>query len=72
MTAGAPKSHSNVTITVFNTAHMLPKNLRFEHGGAKLASCPGRHLTSLRPWMGHRTLTFLDHLPMFLLLKQLM
>ena len=23
-----------------------------EHGGAKFASCPGRHLTSLRPWLG--------------------
>ena len=22
----------------------------FEHGGAKLVSCPGHHLTSLRPW----------------------
>jgi len=28
---------------------LLPKDLRFEHRGAKLASCPGRHLTSLRP-----------------------
>ena len=26
-----------------------PKDLRFEHGGDKLASCPGRYLTSLRP-----------------------
>ena len=26
----------------------LPNELRFEHGGVKLASCPGRHLTSLR------------------------
>jgi len=25
------------------------KDLRFEHGGAKLASCPRCHLTSLRP-----------------------
>jgi len=25
------------------------KDLRFEHGGAKLVSCPRRHLTSLRP-----------------------
>jgi len=31
---------------------MLPKNLSFEHGDAKLASCPGRHLTSLRPCLG--------------------
>jgi len=29
--------------------HLLPKELSFEHGGAKPASCPGRHLTSLRP-----------------------
>jgi len=34
----------------FNTVQLLPKDLRFEHGGAKLVSCPGRHLTSLRPW----------------------
>ena len=33
--------------------NLLPKDVRFEHGGAKLASCPGRHLTSLRPW-SHR------------------
>jgi len=46
---GAPKSPNNVTSTVFNTVHLLPKDRRFEHGGAKLASCPGRHLTSLRP-----------------------
>jgi len=34
-------------------AHLLPKDLKFEHGGAKFASCPpGRHLTSLRPLWG--------------------
>jgi len=33
----------------FNTVNLLPKELRFEHGGAKLASCPGRYLTSLPP-----------------------
>jgi len=37
--------------TSFNKAHFFPKDLRFEHGGAKLASCPGRHLTSLRLWL---------------------
>jgi len=31
-----------------STAHLLPKDLRFEHGGAKLVSCTERHLTSLR------------------------
>jgi len=43
---GGPKSH-NVISTFFNTIHLLPKGLRFEHGGAKPVSCPRRHLTSL-------------------------
>jgi len=34
-----------------STAHLLPEDLRVEHGGAKLTSCTGRHLTSLRPCM---------------------
>jgi len=34
---------------LFATADLLPKDLRFEHGGAKLATCPGRHQTALRP-----------------------
>ena len=46
---GAPKSPNNVTSTSFKTEHLLPKDLRFEHGGTEPASCPGRHLTSLRP-----------------------
>jgi len=33
----------------FKTVHLLPKDLRFEHGGAKLVSCPRRHLTTLHP-----------------------
>jgi len=37
----APKSPNNVTRTFFNTVHLLPEDLRFENGGAKLASCPG-------------------------------
>jgi len=44
---GAEKVH-NITSTFFNTVHLLCKNLRFEHGGAKLASCPGSHLTLSR------------------------
>jgi len=44
-----PKSPNNVTSAFFNTVNFLPNDLRFEHGGAKLASCPGRRLTSLRP-----------------------
>jgi len=33
----------------FNAVNLLPKDLRFEHGGVKIASCPGRNLTLLRP-----------------------
>jgi len=44
----ATKSPNNVTSTFFSATHLLPKDLRFQHGGAKLASCPGHHLTSLR------------------------
>jgi len=50
-TVGAPKSLNNVTSTSFNTVHLLPKDVRFEHGSAKLASCPVYHLTSLSPWL---------------------
>jgi len=48
---GAPNSPNNITSTFFNEVHLLPRDLRFEHGDAKLVSCPGRHLTSLRPWV---------------------
>ena len=34
------KSHSSVISTFFRTVHLLPKDLRFKHGGAKLIS-PG-------------------------------
>jgi len=46
---GSLKSPNNVTSTFFNRVHLLPKDVRFEHGGAKLTSSPGRHLTSLCP-----------------------
>jgi len=39
--------------TFFNTVHLLPKNLQFEHGAAKLVSYPGRHKTSVRPCLCH-------------------
>jgi len=48
ITMRVPKCPKNVTSTFFNTVNLLPKELRFQHGAAKLASCPGRHLTSLR------------------------
>jgi len=56
----APKSPSNVTNTFCNTDCLLPKDLKFEHGGAKLASGPGRNLTSLRPWLHHKVLLHLS------------
>ena len=37
-------SQCKTASTFFNTVHLLP-------GGAKLVSCPGRHLTSVRPWL---------------------
>jgi len=45
----APKCPDNVTSTFFSAVNLLPKDLRFEHGGAERVSCPGRHLTSVRP-----------------------
>jgi len=46
---GASKSPNSVTSTFFNTVNLLPKKLRFKYGDAKLASCPGRYRTKLRP-----------------------
>jgi len=48
----APKRPNNVTSTFFNAAHLLPKDLRFEHKGAKLQTCllsraPSNFVTSL-------------------------
>ena len=50
---GAPKSPNSVTSTFFNTVHLLLKDLRFEHGGTKLASCHGCNLTSLHLCYDH-------------------
>jgi len=49
MTAAPPKSSNNGASTFFNTVTFLTTST-FEHRSAKLASCLGRHLTSLRPW----------------------
>jgi len=46
---GALKSPNNVASSFFNTIHLLPKDVECEPRGAKLASCPGRHLTLLHP-----------------------
>jgi len=45
---GALKSPNSVTITFFNTVHLLPKDLSFEYGGTNLAAGHRRHLSSLR------------------------
>jgi len=50
VTVGPPKSLNNVTSTFFNAVHW----------GAKLASFPGRHLTSLRPWPRGKSRTALS------------
>jgi len=47
----APKSPNNVTSIFFNTCICFRKTSGSNKGGAKLTSCPGRHLTSLRPWV---------------------
>ena len=36
---GSPKSHNNVTSTFFKTVHLLPKDLRFEHGQGGRQTC---------------------------------
>jgi len=46
---GGRRNVSTMSQVLSSTAYLLPKDLRFEHGGAKLVSCSGRHLTSLRP-----------------------
>jgi len=51
MTAVGAENPNNITSTFFNTVHLLPNDLKFEHGGAKLTCCPGRHQTSLRPYV---------------------
>jgi len=46
---GSAESPNNDANTLFSTLHLLPKDLRFKHGGGKLVFCtPGLHLTSLR------------------------
>ena len=61
--SGGDKCPNNIASTFFCTVHLLPKDLGFEHGGAKLASCPGRHLTSLRPCLGVIQCTVLFSVP---------
>jgi len=48
---GDVESSNNVASAFFNKVHLFLKDLRFEHGAAKLVSCPGLHLTSAYPWL---------------------
>ena len=43
-------------VLFFSVEHVLPKDPSFEYGSTKLASCPARHLTSLRPCTAHETI----------------
>ena len=61
ITTGAPKSSNNVTSISSNIVHLLPKDLSLEHGCAKLASCPRRHLTSFRPCLASINTWLLSH-----------
>ena len=51
MTAGDAEMSHQCRKYFLQYSTFASENLRFEHGGAKLASCPGRHLTSLSPWL---------------------
>jgi len=44
---GAEKPQKCHKYLLQQNLHLLPKDFRFEHGGAKFASCPGRRLTSI-------------------------
>jgi len=48
ITVGGQKL-TTMSQALFKTVHLFPKDLRFEHGGAKLVSCPRRHLILLHP-----------------------
>ena len=75
---GSAKIRNNVASFLFNARHLIPKQLRFKYGGAKLVSCPGRNLTSARPfvtpwtllksylWCLHLSLYSFGHYPRFM------
>jgi len=66
---GAPKSPYNVTYTSFETAHLLPKDLGFEHGGANLLRAPSNLVTSLVVGQTYKTSTLSSSTPAPTLLK---
>jgi len=50
---GGRRKDPTMSQILFSTPHLLLKDLRFEHEGVKLVSCPWRPLTSLRIWVWH-------------------
>jgi len=50
MTAGGAEKSQQCHKYILQYSIFDPKDLRFEHGSVKLASCPGHHLTLLRSW----------------------
>jgi len=53
---GAPKGHNNVTSTFFNST-FASERPQVRTWGAKLASCPGRHPSSLRSYTNATLIT---------------
>ena len=41
---GGAENSNIIASAFFNTVHLLPKDVRFKHGGAKTASCPEHQL----------------------------
>jgi len=50
MAAGGAEKSQRCHKCFLQHSTFASKDLSFEHGGAKLASCPGRHPTLLRRW----------------------
>jgi len=61
--------HTEIASSAFTPKklHLLPKAFRFEHGGEKLVSCPGRYLNTLL----RSALNQLYKCPFFVLPKQI-
>jgi len=50
---GAPKN-TKMSKVLPSIQYIYIRKTSFEHGVVELASCPGRHLTSLRPCVSHK------------------
>ena len=56
MTAGGAENSQQCHMYIRQYSKFPSENIRFEHGGANLASRPGRHLTLLCPWSSPPTI----------------